>query len=227
MRLLLFDIDGTIMDSGRAGTRALNAAFLKYFSVENAFDGIRMSGKTDTEIMREALVKHRIATDGNIPLLMDIYVESLKKEISIPNPARHLKPGVKEALQALSGRKNIALGLLTGNIEQGARLKLSAFGLNKYFPFGAFGSDSEDRNLLLPVAVRRFNALFNSSAEYADCVVIGDTPRDISCAKPYGAFAFCVATGSYTVQELKAAGADCVMPDLSDTEQFIKNLNLS
>jgi phosphoglycolate phosphatase-like HAD superfamily hydrolase len=225
-KLLLWDIDGTLLDTGGAGTRAMDLAFQEVFSIEGAFQGIRMSGKTDTEIMKEALRKHSIAVDGKIPVLIDAYIGHLKTEIERPTPQKGLKPGVIEALSALSRIDGVATGLLTGNLEEGARLKLAAFGLNRFFPAGAFGSDHEDRNRLLPVAAGRFALMHMRPVFFRDCVVIGDTPRDIACAKPYGAVAFSVATGRYSVSDLKDAGADAVMEDLSDTEEFMRRLNL-
>ncbi len=116
------------------------------------------------------------------------------------------------------------MGLLTGNLEQGARIKLGVFGLNEYFPTGAFGSDHEDRNKLLPIAVERFNILSGSQFDYTDCVIIGDTPRDVACAKPYNAVCIAVATGPYGAGSLVDAGADVVVEDLSDTEHFLNIL---
>jgi phosphoglycolate phosphatase len=224
MKLLLWDIDGTLMSSGGAGTRAMDRAFHEVFSVRGAFRGIRMSGKTDPEIWREALEKHGFIPDGKLPLLMEIYVKHLKFEIS--NPNKMLMPGIREALQKLHLMEDFSLGLLTGNIERGARIKLEAFLINHYFPVGAFGSDDEDRNKLLPIAVQRFNAFYNANLAPKDCIVIGDTPRDIACARPYGAHAVCVATGRFGQEDLRAAGADIVFGDLSDTGAFLRGLNL-
>lgn len=291
MKLILFDIDGTLMDSGGAGTRALNLAFEELFSIRDAFQGIRMSGKTDTEIMREALGKHGLPSrDGTIPLAVKAYLRHLG--VQIHNNRRRLKPGVQDLLDTLSRRPDCRLGLLTGNLAEGARIKLGAFGLNRYFsldgsqtaaksgnevspniaeekgdsvplyngignegsripiykgietspdnlerkggcvpergdcvpPFGAFGSDDEDRNVLLPIAVGRFHALTGIRVGYADCVVIGDTPRDVRCAKPYGAVSVAVATGGYSMEELREAGADVVMEDLTRCYDYLAGI---
>ena len=226
MKLLLFDIDGTLLDSGGAGTRALNYAFRELFSLDHAFEGIGMAGKTDIQIIRECLEKHGVPTDnGLIPRMMNAYLTYLKAEIQ--NSTRHVKPGIHEALSALSGRNGkCLLGLLTGNIELGARMKLEPFALNKYFPSGAFGSDDEDRNRLLPIARRRFEELTGREIPFGDCVIIGDTPRDVHCAKPYGAFSVGVATGPYHYEALEEAGADIVFRDLSDTEAFLKAVGM-
>lgn len=226
MQLILFDIDGTLISSGGAGTLSLNLAFMELFSINNAFREISMAGKTDTQIIREGLVKHNLPCDnGVIPEVTNSYLKNLRAEIH-KTQTKHLKPGIREALEILS-RKNTdyRLGLLTGNLDQGARIKLDAFDLNKYFPAGAFGCDDEDRNNLLPVAVKRFNVICSREINYSDCIIVGDTPRDVHCAKPYGAFCIAVATGHYTYRSLVEAGADFVMEDLSDTDHFLKVLS--
>lgn len=224
MKLVLFDIDGTLLESGGAGTRALNYAFRDVFSVENAFEGIRMSGKTDIEIIKEAMARRDGAHEDKIPPFIEAYLKHLRVEIE--NPLRRLKPGVDKAINILNVLDGAGLGLLTGNIEEGARIKLEPFGLNEYFSIGAFGSDNEDRVKLFPIAVERFCCRFRVDVKYKDCVVIGDTPRDIACAKPYGAFTLAVATGSYTATELLTSGADLVMTDLADTGFLLRALNL-
>ncbi|MFO0754814.1 MAG: HAD family hydrolase [Thermodesulfovibrionales bacterium] len=226
MKVVLFDIDGTLLDSGGAGTRALNYAFRELFSLDHAFEGIGMAGKTDLQIIRECLEKHGFPLgNGLIPRMMDAYIAHLRAEME--NDRRHLKPGIREALAALNGRGGrCRLGLLTGNIEQGARIKLEPFSLNGYFPAGAFGSDDEDRNRLLPVARRRFEELCGREIPFGDCVVVGDTPRDVHCAKPYGAFSVGVATGPYPPEALREAGADIVFRDLSVTETFLEAIGM-
>ncbi len=212
--LILFDIDGTLIDSGGAGTRSLNLAFRELFSIEDAFRDIQMAGKTDIQIMKEGLLAHGISVDGNLPLIIEAYLKNLKREIN--NPWRHIKPGVKEFLERLSEMENIHLGLLTGNLEEGARIKLEPFDLNRYFPTGAFGSDDEDRNKLLPIAIERFRNLTGIEFTPEQCIVIGDTPRDVFCAKPYGARCIGVATGPYSIESLRSAGADKVFRTLQD-----------
>jgi phosphoglycolate phosphatase len=222
MRLILFDIDGTLIDSGGAGTRSLNLAFKKVFSIENAFHGISMAGKTDTQIMKEGFIKHGITTDGNLGAVVDSYLKHLRNEIN--NDRKHVKTGVHEILKKLSFIKDAALGLLTGNLEPGARIKIEPFNLNKYFPAGAFGSDDEDRNMLLPIAVKRFEELYQQKIGLDECVVIGDTPLDVHCAKIYGAMSIGVATGPYPVDTLIEAGADYVVKDLSDHQNLLQFL---
>lgn len=220
MTFVLFDIDGTLLDSGEAGTRSLNLAFEELFSIPDAFQGISMAGKTDIQILREGLSRHGLGSEnGNIGRLSELYIRHLL--VQIENPRRQLKPSIMESLDALSAREGVYLGLLTGNIEAGARIKLSPFGLNRYFPLGAFGDDHEDRNRLLPIAVERFRGMYGPGLGYGDCIVIGDTPRDVECAKVHGARAVAVATGPYSYESLAQSGADTVLQDLSSLDYSI------
>jgi phosphoglycolate phosphatase len=217
VKLILFDIDGTLMDSGGAGTRSMNLAFEELFSVPQAFQGISMAGKTDIQIMKEGLMKHGLESEnGNVASLCNAYIKRLRNEIR--NPGRHLKPGIGESLDVLRDREGVFLGLLTGNIEAGARIKLDSFDLNPYFPMGAFGDDAEDRNKLLPIAVERFRRLYGGGIDYRDCVVIGDTPRDVECAKIHGAYAVVVATGPYSYETLRGSGADIALRAITEMD---------
>jgi phosphoglycolate phosphatase len=217
VNLILFDIDGTLMDSGGAGTRSMNLAFEELFSVPQAFQGISMAGKTDIQIMKEGLTKHGMESEnGNVASLCEAYIRRLHTEIK--NPGRHLKPGIGEALDVLRDLEEVFLGLLTGNIEAGARIKLGSFDLNPYFPMGAFGDDDEDRNKLLPIAVERFRRLYGREIEYRDCIVIGDTPRDVECAKIHGAYAVVVATGPYSYETLLGSGADVALRTITEMD---------
>lgn len=213
-RFVLFDIDGTLIDPGGAGRRSLTKAFHQMFSITDAFANITTAGKTDTQIIREGLSLHGLVScDGILASIVSRYVENLKIEIN--NRRRRIMPGVVELLDALEGMDRYWLGLLTGNIEQGAWIKLSAFNLNRYFPVGAFGDDSEDRNRLLPIAVERLRKTKRIGVNYSDCIVIGDTPKDVQCSKPLGATSIVVSTGPYSYESLLETGADYVLPDLS------------
>lgn len=217
MKLILFDIDGTLISSGGAGAKAMNLAFEEVFSVPDAFKGISMAGKTDIRIMKEGLKKHGLDSEnGNIQGLCEKYLEHLRTQIETPR--RHLKSGIREAVLKLNAMENIYLGLLTGNIEAGARIKLGSFALNQFFPIGAFGSDDEDRNRLLPVAAERFRNTYNREIDYRDCIVIGDTPRDVECAKVYGAYSIAVATGPYSYETLAKFLPDMVLRDITEMD---------
>jgi len=220
MRLVLFDIDGTLIDSGGAGVRSLDLALKDLFSIDNGFHGISMAGKTDTQIIKEGLTKYSIPANGNIDAVIEAYLNYLRREIN--NDRKHVKPGIYKVLEELKPLQDLGLGLLTGNIEQGARIKLEPFKLNNYFPAGAFGSDDEDRNNLLPIAIERFKELFQQKIETDNCIIVGDTPRDVECAHIYGAMCIAVATGPYSYDALIEAGADYVVHDLSDQNALLQ-----
>jgi phosphoglycolate phosphatase len=220
MRLVLFDIDGTLIDSGGAGVRSLDLALKYLFSIENGFQGISMAGKTDTQIIKEGIIKHGLSANGTIDAVIKAYLNYLRIEIN--NDRKHVKPGIYEVLEELKPLQDLGLGLLTGNIEQGARIKLEPFRLNEYFPAGAFGSDDEDRNNLLPIALKRFEELFQQKIEPDDCMIVGDTPRDVECAHIYGAMCIGVATGPYSYEDLIEAGADYVVQNLSDRNTLLR-----
>ena len=221
-KLVLFDIDGTLIHTGGAGTRSMNMAFKKLFSIKDAFQDISMAGKTDRQIMKEGLRAHGFNnTDGNLGNMVNAYLKFLETEID--NQGRKLKPGIIEVLNRIKEEK-MSLGLLTGNLEKGARIKLKAFGLNEYFPEGAFGSDHEDRDMLLPIALEKFSKKgLNFSA--ADCIIIGDTPRDVQCAKIHSALCIAVATGPYSKKDLLNTDADIVFDSLADVDRCMEFIN--
>jgi phosphoglycolate phosphatase len=216
---VLFDIDGTLVSLDGAGSRSLNRAMEEILKVTDGFRDIDFAGKTDLQIIREGLNRLGLAErDDLMHSLLDRYLVHLRAEVSTGRG--HVKSGVKELLAALQ-ELGMYLGLLTGNAEVGARLKLEPFGLNWFFPVGAFGSDSEDRNLLLPIAVQRLQEAESVSVSCEHCVVIGDTPKDVECAHVHGASAIAVATGTYPLRELEKTDAELVFADLSDTEKIV------
>ncbi len=220
-RLILFDIDGTLIHSGKAGRRALTKALHELCGVPDGFRGIDFAGKTDLQIMREGLGKLGLCpSDGYLRSLTELYLVKLREEVSIA-PAQ-VGVGVRELLETIGAKKNLPLGLLTGNVEQGARIKLEPLGLNPFFPFGAFGSDHEDRDQLLPIAVRRLRQLCGISVSPRECVVIGDTPLDVQCARVHGSRSIAVATGPYSMEALARTDADLVLPDLSATSRILE-----
>jgi phosphoglycolate phosphatase-like HAD superfamily hydrolase len=222
-KLILFDIDGTLIHTGGAGTTSLDKAFYSLFGIKDAFRDMSMAGKTDRQIMKQGLQSHNLPfKDGNVEALTESYLSNLKVEIQ--NPNRRFQPGIQEILRILRDQ-DYPLGLLTGNLEAGARIKLNPFGLNEYFPDGAFGSDHEDRDMLLPIAIRKFGERgFEFTPE--QCIVIGDTPRDVQCARVHGAPSIAVATGPYSKESLLRTRADMVFDSLEDVErcmEFISN----
>ena len=217
-KLILFDIDGTLVSTGGAGTRSMNLAFHELFGIQDAFKNIPMAGKTDIQIMKEGLKTHGLPRmDGNVEKMMNGYIKFLQMEID--NPLRYVMPGIRETLEWLN-TMNMSIGLLTGNLEKGAKIKLSAFNLNEYFTDGAFGSDDEDRDRLLPIALDRFSEK-GLSFSPDDCIVVGDTPRDVRCAKIHGASCIAVATGPYSKDALLATEADMVLDSFTETEKYI------
>jgi phosphoglycolate phosphatase-like HAD superfamily hydrolase len=219
-KFILFDIDGTLVSLDGAGSRSLNRAMEELLQVTDGFRDIDFAGKTDLQIIREGLGALGLADrDDLLHSLLDRYLVHLRAEVSTGRG--HVKNGVRELLSALQNLENIYLGLLTGNAETGARLKLEPFGLNWYFPVGAFGSDSEDRNLLLPIAVQRLQEAGSASVNHEHCVVIGDTPKDVECAHVHGASSIAVATGTYPLKKLEKTDAELVIADLSDTEKIV------
>ena len=226
-KLVLFDIDGTLVLTGGAGLRAMNRALEEVFGHANGLGDIPVAGRTDWAILADAVRRVGRTLDGN--LLADLerrYVARLGEEIHLPGHGRKgIMPGIKEILDAIDRRDDVVAGLLTGNFEDGARVKLGYFDLWRYFRFGAFGGDAADRNALVPVAVERARTCGLPEIADADVLVVGDTPHDVLCAHAAGAVAVAVATGPSSVDELRAAGADHVFVDLSDTDAVLKLLD--
>jgi phosphoglycolate phosphatase len=218
--LLLWDIDGTLIASGGAGMRALQAALRNVFGIDGSLADIDFAGRTDTWIMRAVFGKFGLSvTPQNFTRFFEGYVAALPAELH--NPQARVLPGVREILQAAAAQGAVAQGLLTGNMRRGAEVKLAHHGLWEHFDFGAFGDDSEFRNELGPHAVRR--ALERHGVNFAaDAVwVIGDTPHDIACGKIIGARTLAVATGGATLDQLREYQPTAVVEDLADTSSVL------
>lgn len=219
--LLLWDIDGTLITSGNAGMRALEAAMKSVFGVDRSLADIDFAGRTDTWIMREIFRACGLpATPENLARYFEAYIATLPQTLA--NPHARVLPGVPEILHAATAHGAIAQGLLTGNMRRGAEVKLMHHRLWDHFNFGAFGDDSEFRNELGPHAVRR--ALAHHGVHFpADNVwVIGDTPHDIACGKIIGARTLAVGTGGTTLEELRAHQPTAAVADLSDTAELLR-----
>ncbi|HUJ42930.1 MAG TPA: HAD family hydrolase [Opitutaceae bacterium] len=218
-RLLLWDIDGTLITSGGAGMRALRAALQQVFAIDGAIDDIDFAGRTDRWIMRQILARFGLpATEENFLRYAEGYVAALPAELA--DRGVQPLPGVPAVLQAALARRDTALGLLTGNLRRGAAAKLASRDLWRYFPFGAFADDSEDRNQLGPIALRRARAHHGVDFVTSNTWVIGDTPHDVVCARAFGARALAVATGRHSRDQLMAERPDAAMSDLSDPAPF-------
>jgi phosphoglycolate phosphatase len=208
--------------TGGAGARAMARAFLDLFAVADAFRGIPMPGRTDAWILSDAAAAHGIAPDSpDLVRFRAIYLDHLVRELELPGGRKGVMPGVRPLLDALHARDDVFLALLTGNYEDAARMKLEYFDLWRYFACGAFGDDAPDRNGLLPKAIARIAACGGPIVAPHETVVIGDTPLDVACAAASGARSIAVATGGHSVDELRAAGADVVFADLSDTDAVL------
>jgi phosphoglycolate phosphatase-like HAD superfamily hydrolase len=225
-KLVLFDIDGTLLLTAGAGRRAIVAALGEEVGDIQAFRNIRFDGKTDPQIVSEMLeaVGQSVSPESErVRRLCVRYVELLTIELERPTTRTTLMPGVELLLDRLEARSDVVLGLLTGNLAQGAALKLRSGGIDPdRFRIGAFGSDAAHRPALPEIAARRAGPLFGRTPGGADVVIIGDTPADIHCGQGIAARAVGVATGSYTVSDLAACGAHAVFQDLSDTEGVIE-----
>jgi len=225
VKLVLFDIDGTLLLSDGAGRRAIHRALNEVFGTTGPTDYF-FDGKTDPQIVRELM---RLAGHGNehidarMERLFERYLELLHEELSDPSHHPYALPGVPELLDALESRAHVILGLLTGNLERGARAKLEAVGLNPArFRVGAYGSDHEDRPELPAIAAARTKRQLGIDVTGNAIVVIGDTPADLTCGKALGASAIGVATGRYTVEQLRRHDPIEVFRDLSDTDAVMR-----
>lgn len=214
-RLVLFDIDGTLLSGGPA-KGAFEKALRQVFGTAGPIEGHPFAGKTDPQIARELL---RLAGFGDgeieagLPAVWEVYLSELETRLS--TWPMTVLPGVPEVLDRLA-QEGMALGLLTGNIFSGARLKLTSAKLWHYFPVGAFGSDHEAREKLTPVALERARRYWGVAFSPRDAVVVGDTPRDVACGRWGGTRTVGVATGHHTPRELVEAGADEVLEDMAD-----------
>lgn len=203
MKLVLFDIDGTLISSGRAGLRGMNRSFERLFGVSGALDEVPLAGRTDRAIVAEALTRAGQPSDEHtIARLRDAYFEDLRAALSEPLSAPGgVLPGVLALLDGLA-HEEVAVGLLTGNFATGAAIKLGHFGLWERFAFGAFGDHHADRRSLVQVAVDAAEEAGHGRFEPGRIVVIGDTPLDVDCAHAYGARAIAVATGPFSYEAL-------------------------
>jgi len=225
VKLVLFDIDGTILLTDGAGKRAIHRALIDVFGGTGPEDH-RFDGKTDPQIVRELM---RIEghgdehIDAHMSPLLDRYVAYLDEELRVGSSGVRVMPGVCELLDVLDARDDVVMGLLTGNLEAGARAKLSSAGIDHTrFRVGAYGSDHETRAELPAVAQRRAREELGLDVRGSDVIVIGDTPADIQCGRGIGARAIGVATGHYSMEELWEHAPAAVFEDLSPTHEVVR-----
>ncbi len=227
-RLVLFDIDGTLLSAGRVARdsilQALEAAFGWRATEEHQDRGKwDFSGKTDPQIVRELVVEDIGAErfEQGLPRALEQYLAELGRGLGQAPGVVIPKPGISPLLRRLAAEPGVTLGLLTGNLEAGARLKLAPPDYNRYFPFGAFGSDSSDRYELPRVAVDR--ALAHTGRRFAgkSIVIVGDSVHDVACGRDLGVRSVGVATGLTSLDRLAAEKPDALLADFADTERAL------
>lgn len=220
-KLILFDIDGTLLSTQGAAKRAFHRALMEVYGEAGPIATHDFSGKTDPQIARELLSAAGLSAesiDAQLPELWDVYLRELALEFEAPSHQTRVLPGVPALLDALAAQSAAVLALLTGNIAHGAALKLTSAGIDPdTFRCGAYGSDCERRDGLPTVAVERALQRTGRAFRGKDVVVIGDTPHDVTCGRSLGVTAVAVATGGHDGAALRAAGADVVFTDLADT----------
>jgi len=227
--VLLFDIDGTLISAGGAGSRSLERALARHLEPLAGrrvawLDGMRLDGMTDRLIVRQAMQAAGLAfDDGTCDRVLESYLEILAGEIR--GPGFRVLPGVAELLQALEARGAV-LGLCTGNVGGGARIKLARGGLDRHFGFGegdvnGFAHDGEARERIVEAALRRASARLGRRVWPGEALVVGDTPRDVDAARRVGVPVLAVATGRFTVEQLAAHGADRVLPSLAGAVELL------
>ncbi len=224
-RLVLFDIDGTLVSSrGGIGRRAISRVMTELHGAPVEVSVEECAGRPDPQIIRrvlERLGRPAEEIDALLPAALTRYLDALEAAYS-PEAGAFCYPGVEALLARLGGAPGITLGLLTGNHVRGARIKLAPFGLDRYFPFGAFGSDHEERPALASLAVARAKERTGLDFRGKDVVVIGDTVLDVRCGRHLGVTAIAVATGPTGRPELEAEGADLVVDSLEPTPALLE-----
>jgi phosphoglycolate phosphatase-like HAD superfamily hydrolase len=224
MYVCLFDIDGTLLSSGGAGKHAMYAAIRSEFAVAEVIDGVPFAGRTDRAIVRDVFALHSIDdSPQNWQRFLTAYLRHLPRSLT-QRPGKVL-PGVSELLDQLRARGDVAIGLLTGNVRDGARAKLSHYGLYEYFAFGGYGDDHLDRNDVAREALERVNAHAKGPVHPASIWVIGDTPLDVRCARAVGARCLAVASGFHSWEQLAAEAPDLLLPDLSQASLLCDSLS--
>jgi phosphoglycolate phosphatase-like HAD superfamily hydrolase len=214
-KLWLFDIDGTLVDTGGAGMRSLQEATAELFGDHGP--ELDLAGSTDLGVVA-GIFRHFDRSPGaeEVEAFFASYLRRLEWNLAHGGFPGRVLPGVEELLDELASTPGVAVGLLTGNLAAGAAAKMRHFGLDRHFPFGAYGCDHADRNLLGPVALERATRHAGRAFSPGETLVIGDTPKDIACARALGSPCVAVATGAFTMDRLRAAGANRVVATLHE-----------
>jgi len=219
--MLLFDIDGTLIYSGGAGTRSIEKSFKEIYGIEHAMKNILPDGKTDPLIIEEVFVKKLNKNPEKIEIenILNLYLKNLQKEIY--NPNYRVFDGVKEFLEWAEKKGKFLMGLATGNLEKGAKIKLKPSSLLKYFKFGGYASDSWKRSEILKKAYQKGILIAEKeNSKIKEVFVIGDTPRDIIAAKEAGFKSVGMALYNFSEEDLIKAGADHVFKNYSELKDF-------
>jgi len=227
MKLILFDIDGTLVNSGGAGYRAFSRALETTMGLDGGLNGVRLDGKTDLQIVREVFDRRGMEfeiSEDSARRLFKKYLDYLSYELSVVGDRYQVLPGVTELLRRLKENPSFLLGIASGNIEKGARLKLERGELSSFFAFGGFGSDAECRTDLIRIAIERAQREVGPS-ELGTVFVIGDTPRDIWHGKEAGAQVIAVATGHYPRSVLAEHQPDLCLESLVPIDPVLKFLS--
>jgi phosphoglycolate phosphatase-like HAD superfamily hydrolase len=226
-KLILFDIDGTLILSGGAGGRAMNRAFDALCGIRDALHRVDLAGRTDRIIMTDALAPSGRALDEPfVDQFREVYSGFLREELHAEGTGwKGALPGIPALLETLAARPDISLALLTGNFRASAEIKLAHFDLWRYFAWGAFADDAVDRNDLFPVALSRAHADGLTGLHPSRVIIVGDTPHDVTCARSGGGKAVAVATGNYDTTRLRACEPDALFEDLRDPTEFLALLD--
>jgi phosphoglycolate phosphatase-like HAD superfamily hydrolase len=226
MRLVLFDVDGTLISSRGVGRRAIARALEEVYGSAGAIDAYDFRGRTDPRIvidlMLEAGVPEAVVRE-RLDACFAAYARELERLIGTGECVQAM-PGVVDLVHALAARDDALVGLLTGNVVHGARLKLRPTGLLPFFAVGAYGSDDIDRRRLPAIARERARVLAGRDFPFERVTIIGDTPLDVDCARACGAVAVAVATGQHAHDELAACGPDFLFGDFSDVGRALEAL---
>ena len=221
--ILLFDIDGTLLSSAGAGKDALEKGMAAKFGVDHIVDGLSLSGRTDKGILHDLLRLHGIEhTEASYETMMKAYLANLPE--CLKSVQGKILPGIKTMLEDLKTRDDCAVGLLTGNLRAGAKIKLGHFGIFEHFEFGGFGDHHLDRDDVAREALGEIHTRFGKDFSTSKIWVLGDTPLDIKCARAIGAKVLAVATGWHTMKELESHGPDLLFEDLTHTEDVLKKM---
>lgn len=223
--VVLFDIDGTLVDMKGAGRKSFVRALKRVFGWDDDIPYINFAGATDLSVLLQVAEHHgvKLSDDDRKRFIRQL---PLELAYTVAEADLVIYPGVRELLETLSADRRAILGLVTGNVAESARVKLQQFDLHNHFVLGAYGDDHADRAEIARHAMLKIENKIRDKQHLKACFLIGDTPADILAAKSIAASAVAVATGKFTVDQLRAAGADHVLTDLSDTRRVLQILGL-